>query len=304
MRLVANIPSNVTYFWSNQIEVGFSWDGDDDNTVSNEVDVLPSFCSDSDNAKTLVSGEEWAKRYSVWDNTTKSYVCSPVHKISRDNKPISGVRIVSLERRSQGGRAYKVVTKDGHYFDLREDVLLDIISNASISNSVISCDLLWCKIGAEMKLIRVDSDLHKHAIESTAVKKAGPIPASQLVAGKIYEMRNGDKVLFLGNCMVDLDDSSNRTITYKSAKQQLWYEIPNYKMSDIGDKKAFFDTFLHGGNGNSSMCSYYYNFCKAKTVYVETNLVPDFGFDDIEAHCMQYNSTSINKYKSGSIKIL
>ena len=304
MRLVANIPSNVTYFWSNQIEVGFSWDGDDDNTVSNKVDVLPSFCSDSENVKTMTSGETWAKGYSVWDNITKTYMRSPVHKISRDNKPISGVRIVSIERRSQGGRAYKVATKDGHYFDLREDVLLDIISNSSIKKSVISCDLLWCKIGAEMKLIRIDSDLHKHAIESTAVKKSGPIPASQLVVGKIYEMRNGDKVLFLGNCTVDLTENNDyNNYTYVNKKVQVWYEIPDYRIKDIVDKKIFFDDFLDS-NGGTSLCSYYYNFCKAKTVYVETSLVPDFGFDDIEAHCKKHGSSSEYKFKTGSIKIL
>ncbi len=303
MRIIASIPVNVTYFSSPACEVGFSWDGDSDNIISNKITVLPSYCSDSDNSKTLETGEKWAKGYATWCVKTKKYIYDPVTKISRTNEPINGVRIVSLEKRSQGGRAYKVVTKEGYYFDIREDILLDIISNSSITKSVINCDLLWCKIGSEMKLIRVDSDLHKHAIESQEIKNAGPIPANKLIAGRIYENRKGEKLLFLGNCTVDLViDGSNGNYKYSNSKRQLWYNIPDYKVDSLGDKKKYFKDFIDGSS--SSLCSYYYDFTKSKSVFVETDIVTDISLNDIEAHISKYGNSTPYKYKTGTIKIL
>jgi hypothetical protein len=37
------------------------------------------------------------------------------------------IRVFTLEHRAEGGRAYKVVTEDGYYFDMREGVLLDTL---------------------------------------------------------------------------------------------------------------------------------------------------------------------------------
>lgn len=245
MRVQGNIPKSVTYFAQSATEVGFSWEDDEDNKVTDKVKVRPAYCSDSDNKKTCETGKKWATIRSYnYDKRVYEDEIPPVIE-TRDNAPMKGIRIVSLEVRAQGGRAYKVVTKDGFYFDLREDVLLDAMLFSSITKGELKGEYIWAKVGSQMKLVRVGSTLHTALVDADARHRSGPVKAGSLEAGQVYRMKNGDYRLYLGKvntieiCPKEKPRSAWR-YRYATASDhefdclkklgplQAWLEIPEY----------------------------------------------------------------------------
>ena len=105
-----------------------------------------------------------------------------------ENKPISGLRVLSLEHRGQGGRAYKVVTPDGFYFDLREDILLDTMKTEGVApGGILRGQYIWARVGAEMKLVRKGSELFRALLEASERSILSAIPLKQLKVGTVYE---------------------------------------------------------------------------------------------------------------------
>jgi hypothetical protein len=126
----------------------------------------------------------------------------------RKNEPISELKVVELERRTQGGRAYKVVHYGGYLVDMREDVIMDVIFNAGIDEGgVLKGEFVWARHGSEMKLVRVGSQLHKDLVEATNRKKEKKISNKDLVVGGIYETAGGSKAVYLGR--VDCEEANS-----------------------------------------------------------------------------------------------
>lgn len=200
------------------------------------VEVIPAFISDATNAKTLETGRTWAKG---WYH--KSDVTGP-EVVGRENKGAAGYRILDLEVRSEGGRAYKVVSPEGFYVDLREDVLLDTIQEVGISpGGVLNGTYLFATVGSQMKLIREGSSLHTELIGATTRRNNKKISEKDLEVGGVYATVGGNMFVFGG--FVDTIDvkatyhkgychmNSRYTFdTPKSMKRaQLWLEALNYK---------------------------------------------------------------------------
>jgi hypothetical protein len=140
----------------------------------------------------METGRNWANG---WWNQKKV----EVKETSRKNDPIKGIKIISLEKRSEGGRAYKVVTPDNFYFDLREDVLMDTMLNAGISkDGVLNGTYIWARVRSEMKLVRVGSALHDALLVSTADRTLKKLSYGNLEVGHIYKGKGADQFIFLG----------------------------------------------------------------------------------------------------------
>ncbi len=196
--IVGNIPENVTYFFSATKKLESYWEDDALHAGWVGQEVTPAFCSDSINVKTMETGRNWANG---WWNQKKV----EVKETSRKNDPIKGIKIISLEKRSEGGRAYKVVTLDNFYFDLREDVLMDTMLNAGISkDGILNGTYIWARVRSEMKLVRVGSALHDALLVSTSDRTLKKLSYGNLEVGHIYKGKGAEQFIFLG--YVDCSD--------------------------------------------------------------------------------------------------
>ena len=151
----------------------------------------------------------------------------------RDNSPMTGLRIMTLEHRGQGGRAYKVLTEDGYVYDLREDQLLEAMVAVGIERGgVLGGEWVWGIIGSQMKLIRVGSAQHEKLAQTTAQRAAKKISARDLKVGTIYARSNGDRQLFCGFV----------TVPGQKGKMQLWWEP--YSWRDLSEAQGQFNEDL------------------------------------------------------------
>lgn len=257
-----HVPTDITYIFGATQKVTQTWDDVDQSEEEREfIDVIPAFCSDSDNEKTLATGVLWAERScSVWDpNTRTQNQTATVQQVARENLPMEGLKVVTLEHRGNGGRAYKVITPDGFYFDLREDILLDLMKTEGISpGGILNGKFLWARVGSEMKLVRAGSALYEALLEAGERALMSNISIKALKVGTLYETKKGDRGLFLG--FVDTWEYRlvwpNKQSTWNNTrrwvyshgsptkdkptlrrsllkKQQLWFQMPTWMFARV-----------------------------------------------------------------------
>ena len=191
--MIGNIPENLVYFVQKAKKISTKWDDIKDCNI-NKITVYPVYVSDATNKKTLKSGEDWAKGgFYHNENEMKE-------KIEMLNAPILDIKIVGLEYRNQGGRAYKVLIDDKYYVDLREDVLLEAMMQTGIepmgSYAKLNGGFIWAKVGSQMKLIRDGSKLHEELIAATNRRKKEPIKNLDLYG--MYSNQKGNRFIYLG----------------------------------------------------------------------------------------------------------
>lgn len=186
--MIGNIPKKLIYFIRNQEQRSFCFD--DSEIEINKLTVCPTFVSDSENKKTLETGKNWAAgHYSRANKYTTE---------TRENTPLKNIKIVDLEIRSQGGRAYKVLIDDKYFVDLREDILLDLILTEGIEKGgKINGEYIWAKVKSQMKLIRVNSLLHAELLKATEFDKIDKLKG-ELEIGGIYANKKGEKFVYMG----------------------------------------------------------------------------------------------------------
>lgn len=190
------IPKDLKFFEQAEVKITFHWDDIAVEDFQKVTKCHPVFVTDAANEKTQKTAKAWAEQMN-WryrGTTNKDSFTSTISE--RPNDPISGIRLIGLERRSQGGRAYKALVLDKYVVDFREDVLLDAILNGGIlDNGVLPGEYIFASVGSEMKLIRVGSLLHEKMIEATDYWKKDVI--DKLEVGGVY--RNKVKtMLYLG----------------------------------------------------------------------------------------------------------
>ena len=164
----------------------------DDLEVAEDLEVIPAFVCDSKSKTAKGTGERWALR-NARNNSSK------VQTMTMRNDPVDGLRVVALHKRSEGGRAWKVIDKHGFYFDMREDVLLDVLRFASVGpGGRIQDKFVWGIVGSQIKLVRVGSELHKALLAGSERKKLKKITNRNLEVGGIYLTKGGQLGVFLG----------------------------------------------------------------------------------------------------------
>lgn len=275
MKTVTNgqIPKDIIFIYRNAIDVVRKWE--DTVTEESKENVKEAFITDATNQKTIASGLKWATQ-SSYNYATQKTVAGVAHQLQKPNDPISGVRVFTLEIRGQGGRAYKCITPDGFYVDMREDVLLDTIIKCGIKkNGVLNGKFVFARHGSQMKLVRVGSALHDALTDATERRDMPVIPDKELKPGGLYQNKRGDRAIFLG--YGDYEQFSNIPI-YKNeqrryswepnavshyevkrqvvTKRMLWWEcrshsIANDKPETI--KKAWDETFVVNAQNSWSL---------------------------------------------------
>lgn len=242
--MIVNIPKSVTYIvapkrhvmayaFSGTVNEGMlTGDMDDDEEDSQDrvtLEAFPIYISDTSNKKTLETGRIWAKsKTDFYDYSTKKSVKNKTlpDEVVRDNTPFSGIRILSIEHRGKGGRAWKCLIEDGKYYiDLREHILLEAMAHAGIKKgALLEGEYIWGKEGSEMRLIRVGSGLHKELTQATDYKTSALIPRKELEAGTVYRERNGNFRVCLGRVKTLKNKTNSKVIEGQNTRlrQHLW----------------------------------------------------------------------------------
>lgn len=196
------IPDEISIVSSVEQPVYRRWDDAEEGDRPEEKMVIPAFVCESNNARALATAVSWAERArSYYDNDLKQTVkkSDPVVKEIRKNLPMNGLRVVALEERGNGGRAYKVVSPDNYYFDLREDVMLDTMIKAGLrEGGHLNGEFIWARVHSTMKIVRIGSDLYKKLVHHTSRSKTKKVNARNLVPGTVYANKRGEKSAYLG----------------------------------------------------------------------------------------------------------
>jgi hypothetical protein len=238
-------PAKITYFLRNEKEVGVGWDDWNAEDQKKEK-VFPTFPAPSDNAASMITGKAWAESRD-WDATRGKTVSTFPPSVEIDNTPRK-YRIVNLESRGNGGRAYKVADDENRYFDLREDVLLDAMLEVGIEpGGKLAGEYVWGRVGAATKLVRVGSELYDNILEVSFRKTIKPFKASELEIGGVYASKSGTTAIYLGQC-----NSTTTAIKYNSLtgasilyNHQLWLE-PYCHVKGTWQEK--YDEYMDGDN--------------------------------------------------------
>lgn len=194
------IPKQITYVSGPQTLMEIDLGADDTTDKPEKQLVSPTFVSTTE--KTLITARKWIeqKRIREYNPETREYYHdhSPVQEQTVDNKPIDNVRIIGLERRGNGGRAYKVLIDDIYLVDLREDVLMDAMNLYGIDpGRKLKGKYIWAKIGSQTKLIMVQGEVEKELQTATDIKEQQrEIESKDLVVGGIYKMKSKALIFF------------------------------------------------------------------------------------------------------------
>lgn len=125
--------------------------------------IHPCFAVDSDSEKMVKMAKRWSSGITGGWQTHVNKLVGGAHlpDVVIPNNPISNLKIISMESREEGGRAYKVITDDNKLFDFREDVLFDAIMNTGINNSgELPGQYIWVRTSPQnFKLYRLGSKL-------------------------------------------------------------------------------------------------------------------------------------------------
>jgi hypothetical protein len=249
--VVGSVPDKIAYVFSDEklVTVGCKWDinwyNESDKPATTKENVLPTFPVDASDenmiskAKTRAAG-----RYQKSTKTTQIVVV--------ENKPITNVKVLSLEYRGQGGRAYKAVI-DKYYVDLREDVLMDVLLKAGVNaGGILQGEYIWAKIGSQMKLIRIGSELHRLVVEFGSKKDIKPVRKNELEVGGVYQTRKKEKAIFLGYVNSTLykrktKPPSGYSSYYVSYEQTTYKPSFDYETSKVKKSMLFYRCYDHEG---------------------------------------------------------
>lgn len=280
-----NIPEKITYYSSKSIDVsvGCEWDLNSFNFPEKPKDVkiavTPAYPVDSKDSNAAASAINWCKQ-PVYDVDTQNYIKNEdYNKFEIDNTPFSGVKITSLEHRGQGGRAYKAIIH-GFYVDLREDVVLDAILKVGVDpGGILKGEYVWAKIGSQLKIIRIGSEIHRMILDYQTKKVLKPVSKKLLEIGGVYQNIKKVRVIFLGyvnttNLLYDFDSNQRDKFVYKFQdlkKEMLFYKMSlNSKLDDFNLEKIMNKNF----NNYDFMITKNHSFIeKIGNVFIDNDIV-------------------------------
>lgn len=206
---LGSIPQKLTLFARPEEAVTWRWADVEGGEMSHEV--RPVYISDSANKKTCETGLAWANQPGgYWeagkDTPYGKYVrIKPAPEVFADipNVEISNLRIITLEIRDKGGRAYKCMADIGPvknaYFDMREDVLLDcMFQQGIVPGGICIGPFIFARVDTQMKPIRVDSLLFEKMVEATAFNKLKALSVKDYKIGDVFEDKGGNQFIFIG----------------------------------------------------------------------------------------------------------
>lgn len=178
-----------------------------------------------------VTALRWAKHEHHYNGKqSKDYEPDIIY---RHNDPID-LRILSLEFRGNGGRAYKVIDGSDYIFDLREDQLVEAIRTCGISpGGKINGQFVWGFSGSTLRLILVGGADHKEITEAEA-----DTPSKFITSGfkpnVVYETSDGTHRGYVGKLKLP-----DRKIGHAFIEgRHSYYYVPSHFMPNITDVDA------------------------------------------------------------------
>lgn len=159
--------------------------------AGNDIQVMPTFPYNPDSKTQPRTAKRWASQ--GWWGGREVF---PAPEFATKNEPFS-IRVVGLEKRAEGGRAYKIIDADGKLMDLREDQVLEAINTQGIKpGGEILGPFQWATRGSQMTLMLVGGKEWTRMKEETDAKeltqKIKTITASKLVVGGLYKRIQGN----------------------------------------------------------------------------------------------------------------
>jgi hypothetical protein len=246
--VVGSVPDKIAYVFSDEklVTVGCEWDinwyNESDKPTTTKESVFPTFPADASDENMISKAKSWAAgRYQKSTKETQVVVV--------ENKPITNIKVLSLEYRGQGGRAYKALIEK-YYVDLREDVLMDVLLKAGVSTGgILQGEYIWAKIGSQMKLIRVGSELHRLVVEFDSKKDIKPVRKNELEVGGVYQTRKKEKAIFLGyvNSTIYKRKTKPQNIYSGYYKQTTYKPSFDYEKSNVKKLMLFYKCYDHDG---------------------------------------------------------
>jgi len=202
--VIGYFPKEICYISSikREIGVGCEWDMDHGANANNKTEeVVPAFPVDNNDEKSLLTANNWAVsdiRMQCRQETDKNKHPLPTKEII-DNNSITGIRLLSIEQRGNGGRAYKALVNN-YLVDVREDVVMDTMLQEGIeAGGILKGEFVWAKCGAQMKLVRKGSELYKLIAEFESKKDKKPVSKKTLEVGGIYRTKKKESYIYIGN---------------------------------------------------------------------------------------------------------
>ena len=194
-----NLSETITLIYLDEREYTNNWEGYTDPI---KYTAKPCYAADKGS---LAGARAWGEKKSdQYDWRTKKSTKSPVYEKEVKNDGFR-IKLVDLDCRGNGGRAYRATTEiDGVgplLFDLREDIMMDIIRNVGIrKGGEIDAEFVFAKIGSQMKMIRVDSPMYEKIVAHTNAKSKGSI--KKIEVGGIYLGAHEKEYVYLGRYWV------------------------------------------------------------------------------------------------------
>jgi hypothetical protein len=230
MAISHNLFDGVTYVLGQPVS--------DTDLSGEKILVVPTFPINSAKTNTE-SALEWGRR--KW---RIGGVVEPIVE-SYPNDPFS-IRLIGLEFRGEGGRAYKVIDSRGRLFDLREDQLLATIVAGGIEKGGQLCGtFVWGTRGTQTVLVLVGSSLYNLMLATKEAKKTAPKRVTiEFEVGGIYlkeEVATHSTSIY-NQVAVETGDTSARSENSGKSKVVCYLGVkegPNLKTDGTVDTAKF-----------------------------------------------------------------
>jgi hypothetical protein len=173
---------------------------------------------------------------------------------------MKGIRLIGIDKRSEGGGAWMGVIEIEKglavVVDVREDLILSAALNGTIKDGYLQPKkgLIWARIGSQTRLVAVGSALHQSALSCEERKEKPKIKAKDLKRGRIYVVGNSFEV-YLGK------------VTYNGVAHQAWVDLGSVRYGNNGSPWNAVKQY--------DRCGYSVDLYKSRTVREDTEIEVD-----------------------------
>jgi len=166
-------------------------DGKEYNTA-----VKPSFAVDAASEKMVETARRWGKNERHVTPQTK------FTEVSVPNESFTDLLLIDLEKRCEGGCAYKVLDLNGRFYDLREGIFLECLYAGEIEKRAtgvyLTGEFIWAVNGSQMKIVRVGSKLYEDIKMAGERRAMVVLKRKELKPGYVYRTKSREDVAYLG----------------------------------------------------------------------------------------------------------
>lgn len=208
----------------------------------NKLVVRPTFPYNPESKTAPATAQRWARGWHRYGEKVVDREPELFKNIEFD------VTIMNIEKRSEGGRAYKVYDEDMRMFDLREDQVTEAIRHCGIAaGGRVNGKFTWGILNGSLKMVLVGGTSHAAMLKNMeemqkrdeAVKTGSALSPDKLQFGRIYAKKDKSIHVFLGKVkLVGAKSPSYATLELPTAPT--YYEesdIPHYGSEFIAEQR-------------------------------------------------------------------